>query len=84
MVIGLSGVQFDLYNDTWVINKIRQLHSGNPICLITEVITERIKWNKVLLPINQNYKICDILGFFLIKNKKFWEVFASSEKKKPF
>ena len=33
---------------------------------------------------NQNYKICDILGFFWIKNKKFWEVFARSEKKKPF
>ena len=81
MVIGLSRVQFDLYNDTWVINKIRRLRSGSPICLITGVITERIKWNKVLLPINQNYKICDILGFFWIKNKKFWEVFASREKK---
>ena len=44
-----------------VINKIRRPPSESPNCLIT---------SKVLLPVKQNYKkICDILGFFLIKTQ---------------
>ena len=36
----------------------------------------RFGWHKVLLPINHNYdKICDILGFFKLKHKKFQEFF---------
>ena len=29
-------------------------------------------------------KICNILGFFKSKHKKFWVLFVSSEKKKAF
>ena len=66
-----------------VINKIARQHGGSPICLIVSKITDRIGWHKVLLPINHNYdKICDFLGFFKSKHKKFREFFASSEKKK--
>ena len=71
----------------WVINKTGQPHSGSPISLITSMITDRIGWHEVLLPINHNYnKICDILGFFCkLKHKKFREFFFyGSEKKKPF
>ena len=61
-----------------VINKIRR-----PRCLITSMITDRIGWHEVLLPINHNFnKICDIIGYFLnqnTRNSKF--CFASSEKK---
>ena len=46
-------------------------------------ITDRIGRHEVLLPINHNYnKICDLLGFFKSKHKKFREFFASSEKKR--
>ena len=38
-----------------VINKIRQLRSGSPICLITTIITNRIGRHEVLLPINHIY-----------------------------
>ena len=38
-----------------VINKIGWPHSGNLICLITSMITDRIGWEEVLLPINHNY-----------------------------
>ena len=38
-----------------VINKIGQPHSGNPICLITSMITDRIGQHEVLLPFNQIY-----------------------------
>ena len=38
-----------------VINKIGWPHSGNLICLITSMITDRIGWQEVLLPINHNY-----------------------------
>ena len=57
----------------WVINKIGRLRSGSPICLITSMITDRIGWHKVLLPINHNFNIiCDIIGyFFKSKHKKF-------------
>ena len=69
-----------------VINKIGRPRGGSPICLITSMITDRIGRHKVLLPINHNFnKICDIIGYFLNKNKrnsKLW--FPSSEKKKPF
>ena len=66
-----------------VINKIAQQQGGSPICLIVSKITDRIGWHKVLLPINHNYdKICDFLGFFKTKHKKFREFFASSEKKR--
>ena len=69
-----------------VINKIGRPHSGNPICLITNMITDRIGRHEVLLPINHNTnKICDIIRYFLkqnTRNSKF--CFASSEKKKPF
>ena len=66
-----------------VINKIGRPRSGSPICLITSMITDRIGWHEVLLPINHNFnKICDIIGYFLnqnTRNSKF--CFASSEKK---
>ena len=73
-----------------VINKIGRPRSGNPICLITSMITDRIGRHEVLLPINHNInKICDIIGYFLnqflnqnTRNSKV--CFASSEKKKPF
>ena len=66
-----------------VINKIARQHGRSPICLILSKITDRIGWHKVLLPINHNYnKICDFLGFFKSKHKKFQEFFASSEKKR--
>ena len=36
---------------------------GSPICLITNIITDRIGRLKVLLPINHSYKkICDIFN----------------------
>ena len=45
------------------------------------MITDRIGRHEVLLPINHNYnKICDILGIFRLKNKKFRE-FLLAEKK---
>ena len=66
-----------------VINKIGRPRSGSPICLITSMITDRIRRHEVLLPINHNFnKICDIIGYFLnqnTRNSKF--CFASSEKK---
>ena len=64
-------------------NKIGRPRSGSPICLITNMITDRIGRHEVLLPINHNInKICDIIGYFLnqnTRNSKF--CFASSEKK---
>ena len=49
----------------WVINKIGWPHSRSSICLVMSMITDRIEWHKVLLPINHNYnKICDTLGYF--------------------
>ena len=67
-----------------VINKIGRPRSGSPICLITSMITDRIGWHEVLLPINHNFnKICDILGSFLIKTQEILSFFAS-RKKKPF
>ena len=69
-----------------VINKIGRPRSGSPICLITSMITDRIRRHEVLLPINHNFnKNCDIIGYFLhqnTRNSKF--CFASSEKKEPF
>ena len=38
-----------------VINKIGRPRSGSPICLITRMITDRIGWHEVLLPINHIY-----------------------------
>ena len=38
-----------------VINKIGRPRSGSPICLITSMITDRIGWHEVLLPINHIY-----------------------------
>ena len=67
-----------------VINKIGRPRSGSPICLITSMITDRIGWHEVLLPINHNFnKICYIRLFFCNKNtnKQFRDFFASSEKK---
>ena len=46
-------------------NEIRRPHSGSPICLITSMISDRIGWHEVLLPINHNYnKICYISDQF--------------------
>ena len=64
-----------------VINKSGRPSSGSPICLITNMITDRIE-KEVLLPINHNFKMCDTIGYFLnqnTRNSKF--CFASSEKK---
>ena len=38
-----------------VINEIGRPHSRSPICLITSMITDRIGWYEVLLPINCIY-----------------------------
>ena len=71
------------YHPIRVINKIGRPRSGNLICVITSMITDRIGRHKGLLPINHNFnKICDIIGHFLnqnTRNSKF--CFASSEKK---
>ena len=62
--------------------KLSNKLSGSPICLITSMITDRIRRHEVLLPINHNFnKICDLIGYFLnqnTRNSKF--CFASSEK----
>ena len=66
-----------------VINNIGRPRTGNPICLITSMITDRIGRHEVLLPINHNFnKICDIIGYFLNQNTRNSEIFiARSEKK---
>ena len=66
-----------------VINNTGRPRSGNPICLITSMITDRIGRHEVLLPINHNFnKICDIIGYFLNQNTRNSEIFiARSEKK---
>ena len=83
MVTGLSGVQFGSVIIR-VIIKIGRPRSGRPICLITDMITDRIGRHEVLLPINHNFnKICDIIGYILnqnTRNTKF--CLASTEKKK--
>ena len=38
-----------------MINEIGRPRSGNPICLITSMITDRIEGHEVLLPINHIY-----------------------------
>ena len=60
--------------------------SGNPICLITSMITDRIGQHEVLFPINHTYnKSCDNFGFLKSKHKKFPESFLLAvKKKKPF
>ena len=64
-----------------MINKIVQLRSGGPICLITSMITDRIGLHEGLLPINHNFdKICDILGY-LIKTQEIPLVFCYCEKR---
>ena len=50
-------------------------------CLITSMITDRIRRHEVLLLINHNFhKICDIEGSFL--NKKFQDFFLLAVKTK--
>ena len=49
------------------------------------MITGRIGRHEVLLPINHYYnKLCDILGFFLIKTPEIARVFFARSEKKPF
>ena len=44
-----------------VINRIGRPRSGSPICFFKSMITDRIAWHEVLLPVNHNFnKICDI------------------------
>ena len=45
----------------WVINKIRRPRSGSPIFLITSMITDRIGWHEVLLPIIEDNNIMLLL-----------------------
>ena len=61
-----------------VINKIGRPRSGSPICLITSMITDRIRRHEVLLPINNYFnKICDIIGnFFKSKHNKFRDFYC--------
>ena len=55
--------------------------SGSPIRFITSMITYRIGGHEVLLPINHNYnKICDILGFLKLRQKKLREFFLLAVK----
>ena len=66
-----------------VINKIAQQHGGSLICLIMSTITDRIERHENLLPINHNYiRICDFLGFFKSKHKKFSKSFLLAVNKK--
>ena len=68
-----------------VINKIGRPRSGSSICLITSMITDRIRRHEVLLPINHNLKkIFEKRLFFKSKHKKFQFFLASSEKKSQF
>ena len=55
MVIGLIEDQFDR-------------RSGSPICLITSMITHRIGWHEVLLPVNQTLTKFVIFWAFLNQN----------------
>ena len=57
MIIGLSGVQLSLLLYKWVVKLDKQ---EVRIQLVVRVLLKAIGWNKVLLPINQNYgKILD-------------------------
>ena len=66
-----------------VINKIRRPCSGSPFCLIgMSMITDRIGWHEVLLPINYNYnKICEYNRLFWIKTQEIPRVFLLAGKK---
>ena len=71
-----------------VINKIRRLLSGSPICLITSmIITDQIGRREVLLPILiiTLTKFVIYKALFKIKTQEIPRfVFASNEKKQPF
>ena len=62
------------------------VNSESPICLISSMVTDRIGWHEVLLPIDHDFnKICDIVGSFFNQNTRNPKIFfACSEKKKPF
>ena len=67
-----------------VINKIRRPRSGSPICIITSMITDQIGRHEVLLPINHNFnKICDIIGYSLIKTQEIRNFVLLAVKKRP-
>ena len=59
------------------------VNSESPICLISSMVTDRIGWHEVLLPINHDFnKICDIVGSFFNQNTRNPKIFfACSEKK---
>ena len=69
-----------------VINKIGRLRSRSLICLITSVITDRIGWHKVLLPISAliitltKFVIFKALSFLNQNTRNLKIFFASSEK----
>ena len=66
-----------------VFNKIGRPRSGSPICLITSMITDRIGWHEVLLPINHKFnKICNIIGYFLNQNTRNSKFCLRAVKKK--
>ena len=61
-----------------VIEKIRCPQSRSPIHLITSVITDRIGWHEVLLPINHNYNKRIFLN---LQHKKVQEFFLLAVEK---
>ena len=74
MVTGLSGV---------VIKQIGLPLRGRPILLITRIIIDRIGRHEVLLTINHNFnKICNIIGYFLIKTQEIRNFVLLAAKKK--
>ena len=71
MVIGLSEGQFGLYSYEWLTKSDDVRVAGVRFVKFTSMIAKPTGRREVLLPINHNYnKICDILGFFLIKTQE--------------
>ena len=59
------------------------VNSESEICLISSMVTDRIGWHEVLLPINHDFnKICDIVGSFFNQNTRNPKIFLLAVKKK--
>ena len=76
MIIGLSGVQLSLLLYKWVVKLDKQ---EVRIQLVIRVLLKTIGWNKVLLPINQNYGkifrlkfIFNVIHFHAKKQQLTW------------
>ena len=59
------------------------VNSESPICLISSMVTDRIGWHEVLLPIDHDFnEICDIVGSFFNQNTRNPKIFLLAVKKK--